>query len=259
MGLNISIGALTVVLAVVGGIVSAHPPKNPPYKWACVSVFVGCGLAALVLIIVQAVKTERAATLAQEQQKQMADLLEQSRIDEAHMKGQLDTLQATAGKIGENSGAGFQALVGAVDKVASSGVVGKSALGKMTNDQLREAVKKWADGALEFNSAHDSEWEREFNAMWQGQIKATNQQAKALAQQKLAQWEANSDDNFELEFRERFVGNGIALREELRRRLGPLPEVEPGSRLPLALDNYINTPSIKATASYLEWVSKELP
>ena len=96
--------------------------------------------------------------------------------------------------------------------------------------------------------------------MWQGMAHATTQDAKARAMQKLQQWSISDMNSFELQFRQGFVANGIALREELRRPLGPLPEVGPGEEgMPSALDGQIDAWSIKVTAGYLEWLSEKLP
>ncbi len=282
MTLNVAIGILAAVMAVLGGIVSAHPPKELKHKRLYVASFIACGFVAVVLIIVQAVKTGKAATRAEEEQKQMlqkqselndkvssestdlADtkaLLQQSRIDQAHMKGQLDALELMAGKIGQSSGTGMQALVGAINKVADSGTVGKSALQRMSNDELRAAVKKWSDAALEFDAQHMTDQERTSEQMSQEAMRATTNQEKEQGFQKMNAWMIQNMNDFETQWREKFVGDGLALREELRRRLGsPLPVMEPGGlEMPGAFDINVSTWSIKATASYLEWLSKQLP
>lgn len=281
MGLNIAIGILAALLAVLGGIVSAHPPSNLKHKRLFVAVFIMSGFAAIVLIIVQAVKTDRAATQAEDEQKQMAQkqnelidkvnsesndlssansLLEQSRIDQANIKGQLGALEMVAGKINQNSGTGMQALVGAINKVADSGVVGKSAFEKMSDDELRAAIRKWGDSGLEFNSKHDTDSQRMVDQLFDEQLRATTNDDRAKAMQKLRDALMRDTDEFRSQFQARFVADGLAFREELRRRLGPLPETEPGGlEQPLALDGNINTVSIMATVSYLEWLSKKLP
>jgi len=103
--LDILLGIVTVMMALLGGIVSVWPPKTRRRETEYVSAFVLLGVVSMVLIVRQSNEAEKAQTRIQEkadrQEKELRGKLDQSLLSQEYTRGQLDSIGLMIGKLGE--------------------------------------------------------------------------------------------------------------------------------------------------------------
>jgi xanthine/uracil permease len=71
MDLNIALGSVVIANSALGGIVSAHAPDTRKQKALYISGFAACAIVSIILLLVQSKRTERAATLSEQDQKHL--------------------------------------------------------------------------------------------------------------------------------------------------------------------------------------------
>lgn len=128
VNLDVLLGVVTALMAVLGGIVSAHAPNKMWQKLIYGGSFVGLGIASIVLIIGQTRAAEAAQRDAQERQRQLQAKLDTSLLAQEYTRGQLDSIGLMMKRVGEKT---------------TDPVVG----------QMAGAIVKMADNARTFNSA----------------------------------------------------------------------------------------------------------
>ena len=105
MHLDILLGIVTVMMALLGGIVSVWPPKTTRREIVYVSAFVLLGVLSTLLIVRQSNEAEKAQTQIQEKadrhEKELRGRLDQSLLSQEYTRGQLDSIGLMIGKLGE--------------------------------------------------------------------------------------------------------------------------------------------------------------
>jgi len=267
MKLDIAIGLVTVILAVLGGAVSAHAPSDKKHKIAYMIGFGVLGLLAVVLIWVQAARSERAATQSEERQRELAKdvksatddlsdtrkMLLDSRLDQAHMRGQLDALQLMASKIGDNSSTNMREIVGAINKMSEGGRVHP-----LTNKQLCDRAMAWAKRVREFATQKLGatvtlvEWQQQSKEIRE----AKSEEEKQAIWNRHTQEQVQRYQQFDLEFKQKFLGEALFLRDEMLKRVPSAPE--PSGMVSAMFNGSTNTFVIDNGANYIEQLARTL-
>src|SRR5438309_3747352 len=102
MRLDILLGAVTTLMAVLGGIVAVWPPKTRLREIIYVASFVVFGITSMILIIKQSNETARTQKGIEEkadrEQKELHGKLDQSLVSEEIMKTRLRSEERRVGK-----------------------------------------------------------------------------------------------------------------------------------------------------------------
>ena len=125
MHLDILLGIVTVMMALLGGIVSVWPPKTRRRETEYVSAFVLLGVVSMVLIVRQSNEAEKAQTQIQEKadrhEKELRGKLDQSLLSQEYTRGQLDSIGLMIGKLGEaKNNPDMKQLATAIAKMAEN-------------------------------------------------------------------------------------------------------------------------------------------
>ena len=124
MRLDILLGAVTTLMAVLGGIVAVWPPKTRLREIIYVASFIVFGITSMILIIKQSNETARTQKGIEEkadrEQKELHGKLDQSLVSEEIMKTRLADFTTILGKFAEsNQNPDIKQLAAAIAKFAS--------------------------------------------------------------------------------------------------------------------------------------------
>lgn len=145
-------------------------------------------------------------------------MLLDSQLAQARMDGELKALQLMAGKIGQGNSADMKQLVGAVQQVAVGGSVNP-----LTKEQLCDRTMAWVRKVRAFGqydpSTDMAAWQQENQQM--AQAKTQGEKQAIWNRDRLVEFQRN--ESRELDFRNNYLGEGLYLRDELKKRLPSLP------------------------------------
>ena len=98
MNYDLFLGIDTAILAVLGGIVSAHGPTVKKHKIRYGLVFIGLGVIAIVVIMLQSRDFQRARGESQRELAELKARLDSSLASQNHMQGQLEGIYLLVAK-----------------------------------------------------------------------------------------------------------------------------------------------------------------
>jgi len=124
MRLDILLGAVTTLMAVLGGIVAVWPPKTRLREIIYVASFIVFGITSMISMIKQSNQTARTQKGREEkadrEQKELHGKLDQSLVSEEIMKTRLADFTTILGKFAEsNQNPDIKQLAAAIAKFAS--------------------------------------------------------------------------------------------------------------------------------------------
>jgi len=106
MGTDIILGCVTIIMAVLGGIVSAHAPQTKTPKVLYASAFIVLGIAALIFTIRLSRESERSATsttLVLKELRTATDRIQSLETLNGEQSRQIVDLSNKAVKLAQNS------------------------------------------------------------------------------------------------------------------------------------------------------------
>jgi hypothetical protein len=125
MRLDIWIGVVSILMTIIGAIISTWPPQTKRAKGLYCGIFVFLGGFSVVLIILQSNQVEAQQKSIQDKsdlrEKELRGKLDQSLLSQEYMRGQLDSIGFMVGRLGQNnSSPGMRALAEAIKKMSVS-------------------------------------------------------------------------------------------------------------------------------------------
>jgi hypothetical protein len=279
--LYILLGLVVITLGVWGGIVSAKSlplgENKPLHFW----VFVGCGIVSFILTVFVGFRSYYAQKDAAKQQAGLSqtlkdtldkltiasDTLQQSRMDEVFMKGQLDGLGIAVGRLGTNGGGNNTDIARALRQIGgdfhTSGIQ-PPAIQQLSNEQLRAKVQAFSKEMEKFAFDYSQQQSEFFqmrahlmnpSAMTEEQKKQMGDASWALAQGHLVVFEHN--------FRDTYLPSATEYRNELERRTVETKPLDTRDQERLVwgtsmLAGQITPETVKFTAEYLNSLATQL-
>ena len=249
-----------------------------PHVWA----FIGLGSAAVILTITVGVRGYYAQKDAATQQARLSaslnstsdqlgkanEMLFQTRLSEERIKGELDGLSMSVGKLSSDGVMGAKSLAGVLHQMSTgqSHATGiePSGIEKMTNKQLQEKVIAFANDMRQFSSDLGKQSDNR-TAQLMNQLRAVPA-TDSLQQERIQkQWQQASMDAYleaERQTSQKYYTLAIMYRDELIRRLGPQspqPQVPDQLLIWNSPGGTSSTFSLDNTAHYLETLARSLP
>lgn len=265
-----------MIMATWGGIVSAKSlpatEKKLPHLWGFIA------MGALGVILIGAIGVHNYSTQkenARVQEKMQADLatarrdatdtktkLDDSRLTQEFMKGQLSGLSLMVGKINETGAVGNKQMasaLSAISRKASEAQDNRSALERMSNAALRSKVLEFSKTMLEVTAKYDAMGSANTDAMMTQISRTKDEKERSALFIRMTDTSTRLYNQFKLEFGRDYLAQAILYRDEFIRRLGPQPPPR-GEEGPTAFDGtFVNTMSAYGTAVYLQKLAYKLP
>ncbi len=256
--MDITLTAVQVILgllmAYLGVEMTIHPPTTNRAIFFYRFSFISVGIIVVAISLWQAKRSAdeqdrrdlqlAAATDALKAQLQANQV--QSASDLGFMKGQLESLlqrPSDAKQLGEAIAASNTELIKAQSK-------------QQSNDELAKAAIEYAAEMRSFEFKKNKE--QSAILMTPYDPKATEQQAREAFLKMTAALTRHSDDMRE-EFRSKYLGQAVYLRNELLKRLGGNALPVPERHEIIAFDGFLAGPyPISAAADYLEQLARQL-
>ena len=230
MGITIALSVLTAAMAIYGGYMLAKTPLKQ-------SVFLACGVVMFILIILQSMFNDRDIRDRDGKIDKMNGSLE-------NVQGQLTAFrELMANIIDRSSGVNPQHL----------SIENHNNIDMLSNIDLRTRVIQLSKNMMDFETNFKKEErQRDFNLNPSGteedKRKQWQQQTNISMQRRL---------EYANEFRKRYLGESLVLRDELLKRLNIIPPNE--EKNIIALDGFLAGPSpISDLAIYLEKYARQL-
>ena len=242
------------------GIETTVRPPNEQTKWWYRGIFAVLGITFIGLSILQFDRADK------ENKRQAQEHLQEQVRNEGNLKymqGQLDSINKVLGTLSSNANSSqtaaiFRSLITGMPQVLGPG---QSALGKMSNKQLRsrvlEFVARLRDLGTKYNQQEQqstSQWEAEITKLARTDMPANTESFQRMTQRSIA-----LSNQFQADYKSLFAADALSYRDELIRRLGPQLPISTGTHVPLSLDGWIAPMSVDATATYLEILAKKFP
>ena len=252
--LSVILGFFQLALAGLGIYVSLKPQPEKRHS-RLIGSFILLGLASVLIGIWQQYQNQQKLIRQENERrtetKNLQDSLNQSRNEQAYMKGQLNSLSLVAGKISQSvSDPGIKQMAGAIEKMAQSIAQTTLVSNKQICSNTLDLVKRMQKFEQSRSARSDQLMFQEQEAMRAAKTKEGIDRLNQYSAQR-SQMSANQT----YEFRTTLLGEASYLRDELLRRLPPQPKPQ---KIP-AFEGFLVGPyPVHEAAIYLEGLARKL-